>query len=166
MVWSSTGTWSTYSPSSPPSSWSSSTSTPLGWSTTSERFPWRLQKNPQNFQSPPFLGAVQRLRAGRRRWDDRKASSGDAWTRATGQNHNSKIPLRNVHLDSKLEKLVEDFKSSQSSKGCAGKAGTERSPSRSSRKGPLLVLAPGKKSSTTLEYDRMTFTLVLILMVE
>ena len=97
-VWSSTGTWSTYSPSSPPSSWSSSTSTPLGWSTTSERFPWRIQ-NPQNFQSPPFLGAVQRLRPGRRRWDDRKASSGDAWTRATGQNHNSQILIRNMHLE-------------------------------------------------------------------
>ena len=97
-VWSSTGTWSTYSPSSPPSSWSSSTSTPLGWSTTSERFPWRIQ-NPQNFQSPLFLGAVQRLRPGRRRWDDRTASSGDAWTRATGQNHISQILIRNMHLE-------------------------------------------------------------------
>ena len=39
-VWWSTGTWFTSLPSSPPSPWSSSTSTPLGWSTTSERFWW------------------------------------------------------------------------------------------------------------------------------
>ena len=36
--WWSTGTWSTSLPSSPPSPWSSSTSMPLGLSTTSERF--------------------------------------------------------------------------------------------------------------------------------
>ena len=69
--------------------------------------------------------------------------------------------LINVHLEYK-----EDFKNSVPSKGCAGEAGTEGPPSCSSRKGPLLVLAPGKKSSTSLEHDRMTFTPLLILMVE
>ena len=118
--WWSTGTWFTSLPSSPPSLWSSSTSMPLGWSTTSERFSqtfWfdTFQRYIQNFS-----GAVQRLRPGRRCWDNCEVASRDAGTGKTGEKDK-------IHTLWQL-----------SYAGGTWETGVPRSTSCSSRKGSLL----------------------------